>query len=141
MPSNEKLLILAAGLQVLLTFVVMMRMAAARFAALKGREVRLSEVALDMRNYPERMHKLQNNLVNQFETPVMFYAVIAVALAAGLESMSLVLLAYLWLASRAVHMAIHTGSNNVMRRFRAFVVGLVVLVLMWVVVVVGAFLG
>ena len=50
-------------------------------------------------------------------------------------------LALAWLVTRAVHMAIHTGSNHVLRRFNAFVAGLLILGAMWVVIAAGALAG
>lgn len=141
MGSAETLLILAAALQVALTLFAMVRMASTRVGVLKAREVKLADVALDTRNYPERVHKLQNNLANQFETPVLFFAAIAIALGAGLASFGLVVLAYAWLVARVIHMAIHTRSNDMVKRFQAFVAGLIILATLWLVLVAGALVG
>ncbi len=141
MPSADTLLILAAGLQAGLTFFAIVRMASSRIVVLKARDVALADVALDTRNYPERVHKLQNNVTNQFETPLLFFAAVAVALGAGVGTYLLAALAYLWLATRVVHMAIHTGSNDVVKRFRAFTAGLATLAAMWLVVIAAALAG
>jgi hypothetical protein len=139
--TAETLLILAAGAQVALTIFAVMRMGTARIRALKGREVGLADVSLDTRNYPEPLHKLQNNTTNQFETPVLFFAAVATALAADLASFGLAALALAWLVTRAIHMAIHTGSNNVIRRFNSFLAGLLILGAMWVEIVAEALAG
>lgn len=141
MAPVDKLLILAAGLQVALAIFAMVRTARARVGALRTREVRVADVALDTRNYPERLHKLQNNVSNQFETPTLFLAAIAIALGAGLTSAPLAALAYAWLASRVAHMAIQTGSNHMVRRFRAFVAGLALLAAMWILLIGHALFG
>jgi hypothetical protein len=41
-------------------------------------------------------------------------------------------LAWIFVLSRIVHAIIHTGSNVVLRRFQAYVVGVVTLTIMWV---------
>ena len=43
----------------------------------------------------------------------------------------MVVLAWLFVASRVVHMLIHTGGNNVLHRFLAFITGFTFLVLLW----------
>ena len=110
----------------------------ARVAAYRAGEFRMRDIASDRGRYPARLHKLANNVANQFETPVMFLAAIAIALAAGLASPTLVALAWAWLAARVVHMAIHVGPNVVPWRFRAFGASCLVLTAMWVVLVVAA---
>jgi hypothetical protein len=46
-------------------------------------------------------------------------------------TLALVILAWVFVAARIVHAAIHTGSNYVPRRFQAFVVSVLAMVAMW----------
>jgi hypothetical protein len=48
-------------------------------AAVKAGEVRLKDIALDSSRWPERLRKLANNYQNQFELPVLFYALVALS--------------------------------------------------------------
>jgi hypothetical protein len=67
--------------------------------------------------------KINNNLRNQFELPVLFYVVAGVLWA--LDAVHVLALAAAWLfaVSRIVHAWIHVGSNYLPNRRRAFTVG------------------
>ena len=103
----------------------------ARIKELKKREIQLSEIALATDAYPENIKKLQNNATNQFETPVLFLAASGFAVALDLVGVGMALGAVLFFASRLVHRWIHVRSNRLQSRFKAFVVGLVGLIVMW----------
>ncbi|MCB1531540.1 MAG: MAPEG family protein [Alphaproteobacteria bacterium] len=140
MPLIDQVLIVPLFIHVLLVFSVAFRMYRARVAAYKAGEVQLAEIALDNSKWPEKVRKLQNNLSNQFETPPLFGLVIAFALLFGLKSWVFVVLAWLYILSRLAHSYIHTGSNYIPHRIRAFGTGLVLLLLMWVFLFVHIFL-
>ncbi len=119
-------------LQVGLTFWALLRMGSVRVASHKAKEVTFSDVALDTSSYPEAVRKVSNNVANQFETPVLFYAVVAIALATGTVNWPVAVGAVIFVASRYVHHAIHVGSNHVRKRFNAFLVGLIGLLIAWI---------
>ena len=77
------------------------------------------------------MKKVANNYQNQFEVPVLFYALLPLLLVTGLADAVSVSLAWVFVASRLVHSYIHLGSNIVIRRFRVFVFGFAIVVVMW----------
>ena len=62
---------------------------------------------------------------------------IALALVTRQADLLFVVLAWLFVVSRIVHAAIHSGGNNVVLRFQAYVFGLVVLAVMWIAFAVG----
>ena len=72
-----------------------------------------------------------DNFRNLFETPVLFYAAVLTVYAAALTSLPLVVLAWLYVALRVVHSAIHCTYNKVMHRFRAYAASLFVLWAIW----------
>ena len=72
-----------------------------------------------------------DNFRNLFETPVLFYAAVLTVYAAALTSLPLVVLAWLYVALRVVHSAIHCTYNKVMHRFRAYGASLFVLWAIW----------
>lgn len=84
--------------------------------------------------WPESVLKVNNNLRNQFEMPVLFYGVCFMLWA--LEAVDLVALVAAWLfvLTRFVHAWIHLGSNRMRHRARAFAAGWWVLVFMVVLV-------
>ena len=119
-------------LQVVLTFWAIVRMGTVRVASHKAKEVSMGDIALDTRGYPKSVQQIQNNVTNQFETPVLFYAVIAIAAATDSANWALVVGAVIYVVSRYVHHAIHVGSNHVRKRFNAFLVGVIGLLISWI---------
>lgn len=135
MTAAAMALVLAMLVQVAWTFIVMLRAGRVRFAAVKAGRVGKA-AALDSRAWPDDVLKHGNNMNNQFETPTLFYALVLLALVLGMADVVLAILAWVFVASRVVHTAIHTGSNVVSRRFRAFLGGTIALMLMtaWIAV-------
>lgn len=125
-------LIYPALAQILWTFIVITLAGRIRVRALTDREVTLGQVALSNDKWPERVRAVGNNMNNQFETPTLFYALIGIATYIGATGWTMALLAWLYVASRIAHTAIHINGNNVLLRFRAFLAGLAALLLMWV---------
>lgn len=123
-------LLLPAFVQVALTIYVLARMGQGRVRAVRSRQVKYSDV--DTKSaYSETVQRFANNYVSQFELPVLFYAVLAFALATELIDFALIGLAWAFVGSRLVHSLVHTGSNRIVTRFKVFVAGLVFLVAMW----------
>ena len=77
--------------------------------------------------------KAANNYRNQFELPVLFFAVVAFALILKQADPLMIGLAWAFAATRLVHAAIHVGPNVVRWRALAFIVGAAVLLTMWLV--------
>lgn len=131
MGLQAKLLILAVLLNVALVVVTGVRLILARFAARKAGEVNRKRIALDSSAWPDNVRKLGNNYSNQFEFPVVFYALVPLLLITALADWVQVALSFVFVVSRAAHSAIHTGSNVVMTRLKVFLVGVITVVAMW----------
>lgn len=131
MPLITYLLLWSIFLQVVLTFLVLFRMRFARVKAFKEGTVTAADIAVKPESWPEDVRKVQNNYINQFELPVLFYMACAIVLAFSIESWLFVLLAWVFVLSRYVHTYIHLGSNKIKYRFRAFLVGLACVGLQW----------
>lgn len=116
--------------QVALTLGVYVILIRTKIRAMRAGEVDMARRALYDDAWPESVLKINNNIRNQFELPVLFY-VLCVALWA-LDSVGIVELAAAWLfvLSRFVHCYVHIGSNYVPVRRKAFTVGWVILVVM-----------
>ena len=125
------ILVALVFIQVGLTFWSIIRMGMVRVASLKAREVALKDVALSSEAYPVNVHAHQNNVENQFETPVLFYAAVGVAAAVGATNWGMVVGAVIFIVARLVHYKIHTGNNNLHTRFNAFLAGLFGLLICW----------
>ena len=118
--------------QVALTIAAILRMGFARIDSVKTKEVTIAQVALDTSAYSIRVQQMQNNVRNQFETPILFYALVAIGAAMNAVNWGVALASVGYIATRVVHHVIHTGSNRVSQRFRVFTLGLGFLAIGWV---------
>jgi len=131
--TAQNLAILAVFLQVALTFYAIIRMGQVRVRSIRANRIRLSEVALDARRYPEEAQKFANNLSNQFETPILLYAAVTFSIIYDVTTLVFAWLCLGYVATRFVHRYIHVTSNNVLRRFQIFLLGVGLLALAWVI--------
>lgn len=132
MPLTEKLLILAMAAQVLLTLGILIWMGFERVPRVARGEIAVKDIAVDRAAYPLRARLLSNSFDNQFQLPVLFYVAALLALWSGGTGWVEVALAWLFVALRYAHAAVHVTSNRVYRRFALYTAGLVVLALLWV---------
>ena len=116
--------------QVLLTVGVYVLLAVRKMRAVKDGKVDRKAAALDNRAWPAEVVKVSNNLANQFEAPVLFYALCFALLALDGGGGIALVLAWLFVASRLVHTTVHVGSNFVPHRFGLFVLGVLILLAM-----------
>jgi len=127
--------------QVALTFVLLFWMAGARTSALRRREVKIADIALRQPAWPVRATQIGNAFHSQLEVPILFYILVILALAARKADLLFVIMSWLFVLSRVVHAAIHTSDNYVPRRFYAYAVGAIILLLMWIIFAVRVMLG
>ncbi|MBM6579234.1 MAPEG family protein [Microvirga sp. BT689] len=125
--------ILPVLVQVGLTLILLFWMGQTRVGHLRSGEVKVKDIALGERNWPNRVTQIQNSYHNQFELPVLFYVLVVLALITRKADMLFVIMSWMFVASRLVHAAIHTTSNKISQRFMAFVVGVLILAIMWVI--------
>ncbi|WP_373504430.1 MAPEG family protein [Aestuariivirga sp.] len=124
-------LLLPAFAHVALVFFTGFRMGRARFSAARAGQVKVKDIAVDNSRWPEDVKKIANSYQNQFEVPMLYYALLPLLLVTGLADWMAVALSWVFVASRTVHAFIHQGSNNVLPRFRMFVFGFFIVVAMW----------
>jgi hypothetical protein len=124
-------ILLPVFVHVALVFVVLFRTVIARQRAVASGRADWQQNALDDR-WPEEARKPANNFRNQFELPVLFYALVAFLLVTTKADLVEVVLAWIFVISRILHTLVHLGSNVVMRRGMAFLLGIMALLVMWV---------
>ena len=134
MPLVMKLLIVAMALQVLLAVIILVLMGRERVPRVMSGEIAAKDIAVERTAYPLRARLLSNSFDNQFQLPVLFYAVLLLALWSGGTNWFEVVLAWGFVALRYVHALIHTTSNNLIPRFAVYTSGLAVLCLLWLLV-------
>lgn len=105
-----------------------------RVRALQSGAVKMNDIALSSTAWPDQCRKLANNYANQFETPVLFYALVGIAIYVGETGVLSQALAWAFIVSRLLHTAVHVTTNNVTQRFYAFIAGVACLVALWVVI-------
>jgi hypothetical protein len=115
-----------------LTFALLIGMVGARRTALVSRETRIRDIALGQPNWPVRATQIGNCYRNQFELPVLFYVLIAIALPIRHADLIIVILSWVFVISRLIHAGVFVSSNDLGRRSMAWLVGALVLLVMWV---------
>lgn len=137
MPTHLTIALVAVFVQVALTLWAIYRMGVMRLRDLRSFQPDMAELAVGRHRYSDEVVKLENNTNNQFETPPLLYA--AVAIAAGLDASTwgLALAACAYSGLRLWHRGIHVGSNRLGLRFRVYVASLIALVVLWVSLAVG----
>ncbi|HLJ01061.1 MAG TPA: MAPEG family protein [Bradyrhizobium sp.] len=115
-----------------LTFALLIAMANARRNALVNRETKIKDIALGQPNWPVRVTQIGNCFKNQFELPVLFYVLIALALPLRHADLVIVVLSWVFVVARFAHAGVFVTSNDINRRFLAWLAGVLVLLAMWV---------
>src|SRR3981189_1131625 len=128
---SAQMVLLPVFVLVGLTFALLLWMAGARRQARGDGEAKVRDVVLGQRNWPTRATQIGNCFSNQFELPVLFYILIAVALPLRHADLVIVLLSWVFVVTRFAHAGIFVTSNNVQQRSLAWFAGVLVLLAMW----------
>jgi hypothetical protein len=115
-----------------LTFALLIWMAGARRGALVGGQAKVRDIVLGQPNWPVRATQIGNCYRNQFELPVLFYILIALALPLRHADLLIVELSWLFVIFRLVHAGIFVTSNDLKARSLAWFAGVAVLLIMWI---------
>lgn len=131
MAMAEKILLLSVIAQVALTLGVLFILGRRRLPLVATNKIKISDIAVKADAWPLPAQLASNNFQNQFQLPVLLYALAAIALATNQVSMWLAIGAAVFVATRYVHTIIHITKNRVYRRFYVYVTGLVILAALW----------
>jgi len=115
-----------------LTFALLIWMFSSRRNALVSKETRVRDIVLGQPNWPVRTTQIGNCYRNQFELPVLFYVLIALALPLHHADAVIVALSWVFVVVRFIHAGIFVTSNDLNRRSLAWLAGALVLLAMWV---------
>jgi hypothetical protein len=116
--------------QVALTLAMFILLAIRKAQAIKAGGFNRKDAALDNKAWPANVVKVSNNIANQFETPVLFYVLALLFHAIDGVGTTVIVLAWVYVASRYAHAFVHVGINYVPRRLQFFTVGVVLLLAM-----------
>ncbi len=113
-----------------LAFFLIIWMAKERTALLQLREVKWQDIALRQKAWPDRAQQIANCFENQFEKPVLFYALVVLAIITKRADL-LFVMEWLFVASRVAHAYVFTTSNYVPLHGQFFIAGTILSLFMW----------
>ena len=117
---NPNLIFVPVIIQILLTLFVYTRLGQVKEQAVKRGEVDQTRRALHDDAWPDYVLKVNNNIRNQFETPVLFYVLVICLWLLGAAGALAQLTALAYALLRVAHASVHLGSNIVKIRKRLF---------------------
>lgn len=118
-------------LQVALVFAVYVLISRRRIAAVKAGSAKPGQFRENQIEPPESIF-VRNNLVNQFELPVLFYAACLSLFVTGGVTVVTLALAWFFALSRVAHAWVHVTSNRIRYRRPIFTLGYLSLAGMWI---------
>ncbi|MGO4405266.1 MAPEG family protein [Bosea sp. RAF48] len=117
---------------ILWIFIVGVILMLRRKDAFSSGAVRPEDVTVSTERYPVPARLASANFSNQFETPVIYFALIMLAMEVGATSYVMALLAWVYVATRVIHTLIHIGPNKLPVRGAVYGIGALALVGMWI---------
>jgi hypothetical protein len=131
---KQTIILFPVLLQVMLTLGILMALGPTRARSMREHRQQLgdTDVRLGQNSWSEQATKVAKCYQNQFELPVLFFAVVAFALQAGAVDNVMLSLAWIFAVSRVVQAVIHIGPNIIVWRGLAFLAGAVALAGLWV---------
>jgi hypothetical protein len=126
-----QMVLLPLFVQIGLTFALLIGMVSLRRQTLVSGETRIRDIALGQPNWPVRATQIGNCYRNQFELPVLFYVLIALALPLRHADLFIVLMSWVFVVTRLVHAGVFVTSNDLGRRSMAWIASALVLLVMW----------
>ena len=129
---SAQMVLLPVFVLVGLTFALLLWMAGVRRQALVGGETRVRDIALGQPNWPTRATQIGNCFKNQFELPLLFYILIALALPLRHADLFIVLMSWVFVVTRFAHAGIFVTSNDLRRRSLVWFAGVLVVFAMWI---------
>lgn len=137
----EKWLLFTVFAQVLLTSAVMVLMGQRRIAAAKNKEISISAFqTMNLQGASEQVIATGRNFDTQFQMPMLYIFSVLFMLQFNLADLTFVVMGAIFVALRYWHTFIHIGKNVLRQRFRVFLLGCLVLWLIWIRLVVLALL-
>jgi hypothetical protein len=131
-PMSVQMVLLPVFVLVGLAFALLLWMAGARRQALVDGQTKVRDIALGQSNWPTRATQIGNCFANQFELPLLFYILIALALPLRHADLFIVLMSWVFVVTRFVHAGIFVSSNDLKQRSLVWFAGVLVLFAMWI---------
>ncbi len=129
---TDQPLVLPFLAQIALTLMVLLWLAYTRVSVLL-RKGGLEQVSKS--GFPPRAERASDNFKNQFELPILFFALCLFAMMSGISAPYLTILAWVFVAARVFHAAVQLGPNIIFPwRFGSFVLSAICVVQMTILI-------
>lgn len=129
---NQNIIFWPMILQALVSLWLYIPMSRARFNSVKTGVAAAHDFKLPKQNEPGKIAHLGNAVSNQFELPVLFFAVCLAAHTAQLVDLPLVITAWAFVLIKSTHSLVHASTNKLRYRFRLFAASFLVMLFMWI---------
>ncbi|MDB5629108.1 MAG: hypothetical protein JWQ51_1448 [Tardiphaga sp.] len=129
---SVQMVLLPVFVLVALTFALFFGMAGNRMRAMKTGQAKPNDIVAGTVKWPARAAQFGDCFRNQFEIPVLFYALIAIGLPLRRIDLVLVLLSWVFVVARLAHAGIFVTSNDLRPRAMAWFASALVLMAMWI---------
>ena len=136
---SEYAILLPSLAHLYLVIILFAVLAVRRFRAVKQKAVDARQAVLDNRAWPKEIIKVNNNITNQFETPVVFHFVCLIAFLLNMNGVVPVGIATAFVVFRYIHAYVHVTSNYITYRFISFMASLLSLLTLMVLVTLRLF--
>jgi hypothetical protein len=132
---SSELIIWPMIMVALATLWIYLPMSKVRVASVKSGKTKSSAYRLNI-GEPEDSLRYSNALRNQYESPVLFYAVCLAAFVTDNANIGMILLGFAYAIIKIVHVTIHVTTNRLRHRRSIFALSYAVLGVMWLVLAV-----
>lgn len=137
-PPNEHALVFPMLAMVALTATTLAILFRSRLHAVRERRVSARYFTIYQgETEPESSAQAARHFANLFEAPTLFYVACVTAMVTHHAGAGMQILAWLYVAARAVHSFIHLGSNRVPHRIAAYFTSWAVLLAIWISLALG----
>ncbi len=117
-------------IQALITLYLYIPMSARRVASVKSGKAKASDYRL-VEKEPAEVRQMTRAIANQYETPILFYAVCLSAYVTQNAGTVMLALAWAFVITKATHVAVQTTSNRLRVRRPIFMISFFILLVMW----------
>ena len=120
---SDKLIFLPILVQIALVLYLYYLLLQRKLVAIRTKDFDKERIKLHDDGWPEPVEKVNKNITNQFQIPILFFVLIGILWMLGSITIFDHIVAWLFVISRLVHSYIHTGANTQPLRRNVFTAG------------------
>ncbi|KPA99880.1 MAPEG family protein [Ahrensia marina] len=123
---NQNLIFWPLIIQALVSLYLYIPMGRARFGSVKSGQAKAHDYKLPKQNEPQEIAKFGNAVSNQFELPVIFFAISLAFHSTGSVDIVALGLAWLFVVLKTAHSFVYITTNKLKWRFQIFSASLII---------------